>query len=826
MVDWVPSRSAELRACVAGICLLAACGRSELSAGSADFDFASGGAAARGFGGQLSGGRAAGGSALNGGALNAGGGRRGAGGSIGSASGGTLGAGGKASQAGGRAGAGGGIARGGQAGAGGEGGYAGEAGAAGEGGQAGAGGEAGHAGNRCPHGMMLGEPPLTKLAEPGYWRVAVSGDFNRDGVLDVATATEASRMVRILFGAGDGSFAAGREFDAGGNVYELLAVDVDSDGRLDFIAQTLQGVSVWLDKPEGFSQRLVRNTPAGLSGIRSADMNSDGRPDLIAANSAADELEVRLGVGDGTFLERQQYSSGTRPVFVTAGDLNRDGKLDLVSVSTEAETLNVLLSHGDGTFAAPVAYPTPLLADRVELGDLNSDGALDLVVGPPRGVNGAVRRVWLGHGDGSFGAPTDTPMEPSWTWALSDVDGDGRLDLMTVPDRAVVSVRAGVGDGSFAPAVAHGAIWGAAALLFGDANNDQRPDIVAVSGFALFTLSNLGSGRFLTRTALLLDDTVGAVKAADLDLDGNPDLVSTSGRSVSHFLNQGARLFTPGETIPLGDFSDSLAVADFNRDGYPDRAVAMYGTGFRILWGGAGGRVVGSMEYPLTNVQRVAAGDLNADGFADIVLTLPDSIVVYLGPTFAISSAYPSAESYWPVTIADVSGDGKLDVISAHAKSSTIGVFLGDGHGALAPPVETTVGTSPNAVAFADLDGDGRVEGVVADDLKSNLHVLSNEGNGKFSIRRTYEGVSGRELAIADIDGDGILDVLAVNQSRYSVDLLRGLGNGVLAPVESYPTGSNPVSLAVTDLDADGRPDVAVAVQNEDRLDLLFNRCR
>jgi len=152
-----------------------------------------------------------------------------------------------------------------------------------------------------------------------------------------------------------------------------------------------------------------------------------------------------------------------------------------------------------------------------------------------------------------------------------------------------------------------------------------------------------------------------------------------------------------------------------------------------------------------------------------------------------------------------------------------VGSIVSGDDGLGVSPIESSVGSGPEVVAFADLDGDGRVEGVVSDFPKSRLHVLSNDGGGKFSIRHSYEGISSaRELAIVDMDADGILDVLSANQLG-SLDFLRGVGNGELSAVERYPTGRNTVSLAVADFDGDERPDVAVS---SEELDILFNRCR
>jgi len=107
-----------------------------------------------------------------------------------------------------------------------------------------------------------------------------------------------------------------------------------------------------------------------------ADLNGDGKPDLVAANSRPSTVSVLLGNGDGTFADKTDYPTGSGPATVAVGDMNGDGRLDVVT--TSGVMVSVLLGNGDGSFTTRFDYVAD--GSALALGDLNGDGRLDLVV--------------------------------------------------------------------------------------------------------------------------------------------------------------------------------------------------------------------------------------------------------------------------------------------------------------------------------------------------------------------------------------------------------------------------------------------------------------
>ena len=171
-----------------------------------------------------------------------------------------------------------------------------------------------------------------------------------------------------------------------------------------------------------------------------ADVNGDGQPDLVVANTCASagtfgcsngSVGVLLGNGDGTFKKAVTYPAGFFPISVAVADVNGDGKPDLV-VTNGQDTVGALLGNGDGTFASIVNYASGGFAPQsVAVADLNGDGKPDVLVSNSSSNNIG---VLLGKGDGTFRAPLiySTGGSVPLSVAIADVNGDGKPDLVVV----------------------------------------------------------------------------------------------------------------------------------------------------------------------------------------------------------------------------------------------------------------------------------------------------------------------------------------------------------------------------------------------------------
>jgi hypothetical protein len=341
------------------------------------------------------------------------------------------------------------------------------------------------------------------VATPGDPGDFVVGDFNDDGHVDLAIANDDDGSVSVLLGSGSGTFDVGANLPGGDGPAAIAAADLNGDGRLDIVVAhsgvTDSGsgpddIVVFLAQGDGTFRRLTR--PAGVNpqAIALGDFNGDQKPDLATANDG-DHVSVFVGKGDGTFADPVNsptgapFSSG-----ISVADFNGDGKLDLTTANSlvgrgrSARSVSVLLGRGDGTFDAPLVS-TVGGAQPISpmVGDLNGDGAPD--VATPNGDPSTEVSVLLGLGDGHLGPSIEyqTGADPH-SLVLADLDWDGHLDIATWND--------GVGGGPVNRGVS---------VLFGK-----------------------GDGTFEPSVNFALANEAGVVRAAaDLDGDGKLDLILT-----------------------------------------------------------------------------------------------------------------------------------------------------------------------------------------------------------------------------------------------------------------------------------------------------------
>src|SRR6185437_14841429 len=208
-----------------------------------------------------------------------------------------------------------------------------------------------------------------------------------DGKPDLALldGTLSSAAVGVLINNGDGTFAAEVDYPAGWAPTSLTVADLNGDGKPDLAAGNYDGnydgtvepeldtVSVLLNDGDGtFAAAVDYLTGLGPNAVVAADLDGDGKPDLVTQDDATGTVSVLLNDGDGTFAAGVDYPAGDMPLAVVAADLDGDGKPDLAV--TGGGVVNVLLNEGKGTFAAPVGYSTGGTSYALLAANLNGDG--------------------------------------------------------------------------------------------------------------------------------------------------------------------------------------------------------------------------------------------------------------------------------------------------------------------------------------------------------------------------------------------------------------------------------------------------------------------
>ncbi|MGC2790785.1 MAG: choice-of-anchor D domain-containing protein, partial [Candidatus Sulfotelmatobacter sp.] len=199
----------------------------------------------------------------------------------------------------------------------------------------------------------------------------------------------------VLLGKGDGTFLAATPFGSGGDSATSVTVaDVNGDGKPDLVVANescgatcgLGSVGVLLGNGNGTFQTVVTYGSGGANTefVTVADVNGDGKPDLLVASQddpsySRGTVGVLLGNGDGTFQAAVMYGSGGTGAFsVAVADVNGDGRPDLAVANFNGGSAGVLLGNGDGTFQTAAAFAAGFLASSIVIGDGNGDGKPDL----------------------------------------------------------------------------------------------------------------------------------------------------------------------------------------------------------------------------------------------------------------------------------------------------------------------------------------------------------------------------------------------------------------------------------------------------------------
>ncbi len=524
---------------------------------------------------------------------------------------------------------------------------------------------------------------------PGALAVA---DYSGDGKPDLIVFSQDFDQKPLLFlNDGTGKFQAGITLNiTGGGGFNNAVADFNGDGKADLAFVRLtdveqRGVSVAFSTGSGFSEPV--QIPLGAysypNSLRVADLNGDGKPDLIATVDFSNRVSIILNNGGGTFTVRGNYTTGYGPVAATSGDFDRDGKPDL-AVANYDQTLSILTGIGAGQFLAPLSFAQEdKILRATALADLNGDRNLDAIValGNQAGV-----LVAYGDGAGSFGSPKIySAGRDNSDVAVADFNKDGKPDILVAGGNLQSN--------------------GTVNLLFGTPTGE-------------FTLGSRDLNTGLTPSTVV---------AADVNNDSNPDVIVGNYRSnnVSISLGDGKGNFAAAINIQVGLSPSAIAPGDFNNDGKLDLVVANYGgsTLSLLLGNGAGGFVMSSLNVPKAPVSLVAE-DLNRDGSLDLAVICRDestnrNLFILMGNgdgTFRVPLRF-ATENY-PLSIAagDFTGDGKLDLalteipfVTNTSATDHISLYAGTGTGNFVRSGSLAI-PATNYLTAGDLNNDGMAD--------------------------------------------------------------------------------------------------------------------
>jgi Bacterial Ig-like domain (group 3)/FG-GAP-like repeat len=716
----------------------------------------------------------------------------------------------------------------------------------------------------------------------------------------------------------------------------LDVVTFQEDGTLNLLTNNGKGNFTLASSNTSYSGGLLGII--GISTAVAADMNGDGIDDIVAVDSGDNNLLVYLSNGDGTFANAivTPVTSATGAIFnpfnpfgnnggggIAVADVNHDGKPDVVTVQGFAGVTpsiiaeQTFLNTGNGNLTASPEVDTTI-QDAIEfstgpgqsviLSDVNGDQNPDLLMEYfDANSNQTVISVSLGLGNaaGTFG-PLQTAAAssdglaggsfPNPAFQVADLNGDGHPDLVYLPGDGTAALALGNGDGTFgAPNTVLNNLYvplvgtNAQEIQVGDFNSDGLPDLLIYSAGALAVYTGDGVGTFSAAPdgQFAVNSYDGAQffpafpqepAPADFDGDGNLDVPVADAFygtfSLVHGLGNGRFRAPPAvapnntsTTLPNNTEATNniqvAAVGDVNGDGRAD-VLAIDWSNLDVngdpdadigLSNGKGGFSFSTVIPAATIISSGAAAvvpalsDFNNDGHFDLLLLTAEGLSIALSQPDGTLGApvplnLPMAAldcSDGNVAIGDINGDGNLDFVMSYAGntqtctggSTPSGYFVGLGNGAGAFTVTfTPYGTSLSQTLLSDFNGDGKPDLAVFDavagfNTPSSITVLPGNGDGTFNVATAKPVLSTwiiGGMQIGDFNADGKQDLTLLSQgnmttagqspdpSTFGILLLQGNGDFTFGQPVVIAPGTEETDVAYADINGDGLPDLIATV--------------
>jgi len=581
---------------------------------------------------------------------------------------------------------------------------------------------------------------------------------------------------------------------------------------------------------------VVSTGTNGVFASRLVDVNADGILDLvfltdrgvsIHTGSFGTEGEWRFNTnGPSTLFSTQVVGGDPAAYFLRTGDFDNDGDIDIFAVTP---AMGIFWEQTPAGFPVPPPLPTPVpvsfaSARVVEFADIVGDGAQELLIADAGGT--WYVPIQSGTYNSANAIPIGTQVRDVRAIAVSDIDRDGDLDVVSGVRGAANTIHMNDGFGNFTAVVEFGEGSQTQSLVVADFNRDGRADIFAGNdGENALHLGN-GDGSFHAPVPMGKDlgDTVQVV-ADDMDGNGSLDVieVNNNGPLNVYLTDYPFAIRAPVSIDGMPDFLLNLALADVDNDGDVDMMATNSGSDSRRLEH----FVNRSRENPvaadfdvtgmLASGSIVRSGDLDGDRMLDlVVVTSAGDALVFPVDRFGNLTVWTSvASQIGDAVLGDVTGDGVLDMVSVSSSGDLLSVHGGDGKGGFPSSIEivepvTTGSIVINNIALGDFDNDGDLDIVSAENGPNRF--WSNNGDGTFigGVPLETLGQVTNVVLLTDVNGDGNLDVVSGNQGKDVV--LMGNGNGSAdSPGFDLSTDASPTSVVQAgDVNNDGIIDLYI----------------
>jgi len=621
-------------------------------------------------------------------------------------------------------------------------------------------------------------------------------------------------------------------------------VDVDGDGDRDVVvASRRDGKIVWYENNGtggGFTPHTITTSAGEPVSIDSGDLNGDGTPDILVAESSLDARrfndEIAWYENDGGQWTKHTLATQDvkSPKAVRAADLDQDGDVDALSIHRDVTENRLAWYENDGTgsFSGQNVLSPNILYDDIRVADLDGDDDLDVVSSTIVPNSNDDQAVWFeNQGDASFSSLKRIATEGILREVrVADIDGDETPDVFA----SVLATDLDKG----------GIRW---------YENDGTPSDGGWTSHLVSDALTAGTGGTVSQS----------IREGDVDDDGDLEIVvgkRGAAKAVFVFDSNGSPTdagwaFEEAFRIDAPMGPGDISLADLNGDQRLDVLFRTRRLDY-VVWSENEGMGDFGVPDPVTTVpnltpRETVAADLNGDGAPDVFQS-GDLLVRYENDGAGSLTPHPLVyRTVFDVDTADVDGDDDLDIVATtaslnvedtdgdgndeYAEAEQVLWFENEGTGELSRPKPLIVSKHPiRQVTSTDLDGDGQDEIFAASEVKSadfNGDGRRERGEGevvgKVVTLHEYDGtatmtnqtlgifrentlVIPKDIATEDIDGNGEIDVVLFAGRRAS--WYKNEGETSFASEEKIVNGG--FGMNVFDLDGDGTPGIFVSQLN------------